>query len=46
MEEIHILGIYYLVAFIVIHLAGVIIAEFTEQKGIISRIVSGTKDKD
>lgn len=46
MEEIHILGIYYLVAFIVIHLAGVFIAEFTVQKGIISRIVSGTKDKD
>ncbi|HLV71040.1 MAG TPA: cytochrome b/b6 domain-containing protein [Xanthomarina sp.] len=45
MEEIHILGIYYLVAFIVIHLAGVIIAEFTNQKGIISQIVSGTKDK-
>ncbi|MBK8506105.1 MAG: cytochrome b/b6 domain-containing protein [Saprospiraceae bacterium] len=46
MEEIHVLGIYYLIAFIGIHLAGVIIAEFTDQKGIISRIVSGTKDKD
>ena len=45
MEEIHILGIYYLIAFIVIHLAGVLIAEFTNQKGIVSRIVSGTKDK-
>ncbi|WP_339837116.1 cytochrome b/b6 domain-containing protein [uncultured Maribacter sp.] len=46
MEEIHVLGIYYLIAFIVIHLAGVLIAEFTDQKGIISRIVSGSKDKD
>ncbi|WP_055443285.1 cytochrome b/b6 domain-containing protein [Lacinutrix himadriensis] len=46
MEEIHVLGIYYLIAFMVIHLAGVLIAEFTEQKGIISRIVSGSKDKD
>ena len=46
MEEIHVLGIYYLIAFIVIHLAGVLIAEFTEQKGIISRIVSGSKDRD
>lgn len=45
MEEIHILGIYYLVAFIVIHVAGVLMAEFTEQKGIISRIISG-KSKD
>jgi|TARA_R110000822_G_scaffold175249_2_gene314948 cytochrome b561 len=43
MEEIHILGIYYLIGFIVLHLAGVFIAEFTDQKGIISRIVSGSK---
>lgn len=41
MEEIHILSIYYLVSFIIIHLAGVLLAEFTDQKGIVSRIVSG-----
>jgi len=46
MEEIHVLGIYYLIAFIAIHLTGVLIAEFTDHKGIISRIVSGSKDKD
>jgi cytochrome b561 len=46
MEEIHVLGIYYLIAFLAIHWAGVLIAEFTDQKGIISRIVSGTEDKD
>lgn len=40
-EKIHVLGIYYLVAFIGIHLGGVLIAEFTNQKGIISRIISG-----
>lgn len=44
-EEIHELGIYYLIAFIVIHLAGALIAEFTDQKGIISRIISG-KDEE
>lgn len=44
MEEIHVLGIYYLIAFIVIHLGGVIIAEFTSDKGIISRIVRGSND--
>jgi Ni,Fe-hydrogenase I cytochrome b subunit len=38
-----VLGIYYLIAFIGIHLTGVLIAEFTDQKGIISRIVSGSK---
>lgn len=43
MEEIHVLGIYYLVAFIGIHLGGVLMAEFTNQKGIISRIISGKK---
>lgn len=41
MEEIHELGIYYLVGFILIHLAGVLYAEFTTQNGIISRIISG-----
>lgn len=46
MEEIHIFGIYYLIAFIVVHLAGVLLVEFTEQKGIISRIISGSEDKD
>ena len=46
MEEIHVLSIYYLIAFISIHLVGVLIAEFTDQKGIISRIVSGREDKD
>ncbi|MDD3722340.1 MAG: cytochrome b/b6 domain-containing protein [Lutibacter sp.] len=44
MEEIHVLGIYYLITFIAIHLAGILIAEFKDQKGIISRIISGTKD--
>jgi len=46
MEEIHVLGIYYLIAFIGIHFAGVLIAEFTDQKGIISRIVSGQKKEN
>ncbi len=43
MEEIHVLGIYYLIGFIVLHIGGVLIAEFTNQKGIISRIVSGSR---
>ncbi|GAB1445947.1 hypothetical protein MASR2M41_16850 [Flammeovirgaceae bacterium] len=44
MENIHVLGIYYLITFIVIHLGGVLIAEFTDQKGIISRIIGGSKE--
>ena len=41
MESIHKLSIYYLVAYILIHLGGVFLAEFTNQKGIISDIISG-----
>lgn len=43
MEEIHVLSIYYLLAFIFIHLGGVLLAEFTSQQGILSKIVSGSK---
>lgn len=41
MEGIHVLSIYYLLAFILIHLSGVFWSEFTSQQGIISRIISG-----
>lgn len=44
MEEIHVLGIYYLVAFIGIHIGGVLLAEFTYHKGVISSIISGRKN--
>lgn len=43
MEEIHVLSIYYLIAFIVIHIGGVLLAELTNQPGIISKIISGLK---
>lgn len=43
MESVHVLSIYYLIAFIILHIGGVIFAELTNQQGIISRIVSGTK---
>lgn len=44
MEEIHVLSIYYLLTFIVLHFGGVLISEFTDQKGIISRVISGKKE--
>jgi len=44
LEQVHVLGIYYLLAFIAIHLAGVLKAEFTDGKGIISRMISGSND--
>lgn len=40
-EEIHVLSIYYLLTFIVIHLGGVLIAELTNQRGLVSKIISG-----
>jgi cytochrome b561 len=45
MEGIHKLSVYYLVAFIVIHFGGVLLAELSSQQGIISRIVSGNRKK-
>lgn len=42
-EEIHVLSIYYLLAFIILHLGGVFFAELTTQKGLISSIISGSK---
>jgi cytochrome b561 len=46
MEEIHVLSIYYLIAFITLHIGGVLFSEFTNQKGILSKIVSGNKKND
>jgi cytochrome b561 len=43
-ENIHVLSLYYLIPFVVIHLVGVLKAEFTDEKGIISKIIRGTKD--
>ena len=43
MESVHVLGIYYLIAFLVVHLVGVFTAEFTHQKGIVSAVISGIK---
>lgn len=42
LEDIHELSIYVLVGYIVLHFAGVLYAEFTHDKGIISKIVRGT----
>lgn len=44
-EEIHVLSIYYLVTFMILHFGGVLLAEMTSDQGIVSRIVSGIKRK-
>lgn len=46
MEAIHELSIYYLLGFIVFHIGGVLFAEFTTNKGIVSKIVSGEKKEE
>lgn len=43
MEAIHVLSLYYLIPYLVFHLAGVMIDEFTNHKGIISKIISGKR---
>ena len=40
-EDIHKLSLYYMIAFIVLHLVGVIIADGGKERGIISKIISG-----
>jgi cytochrome b561 len=42
-ESVHKLSVYYLIAFMILHLGGVFIAEFGRHKGIISAIISGNK---
>ena len=46
MEEIHVMSIYYVIAFLILHWGGVLIAELTDQKGLISRVISGTKKEE
>ncbi len=43
MEEIHELSIYYVGAYLLLHLGGVLRAEFTNERGIISRVISGNE---
>ena len=40
-EEIHKLAIYWMPAFIVIHFAGIAIAELTNKKGVVSHMIGG-----
>ena len=42
-EEIHKLSLYYMIAFIAIHLVGVVIADGNKERGIISKIISGDR---
>jgi cytochrome b561 len=42
-EKKHVLALYYLIPFIVVHIVGVFVAEFTTQNGIIYRIIRGNK---
>lgn len=41
MENIHTLSLYYVIPFLILHIGGVLLAEFSYDKGIISRIISG-----
>ena len=43
MEEIHELSLYYLLGFMILHIGGILIAELTSDKGLVSRIISGSK---
>lgn len=40
-EDIHKLTLYYVVPFLILHFTGILIAEFTTKKGIVSKMISG-----
>lgn len=44
-ETIHKLSLYYVIPYLIIHVGSVIWAEFTNDSGIVSRIISGKKTK-
>ena len=46
MEFIHEKSLLYLIPFIVLHLVGILYAEFTSEKGLISKMISGSKHQD
>lgn len=46
MKFLHVNALYFLIPFIVLHLGGVLYSEFTDKKGIISRIISGSRKKN
>ncbi len=41
LESVHELSLYYTLAFVVLHIGGVVMAEFGEKKGIVSKIIGG-----
>ncbi len=42
-EEIHVLTLYYVVPFLVLHFTGIILAELGSKKGIVSKMIGGDK---
>lgn len=43
MEFIHVKSLYYMITFIILHIGGVLLADFGKEKGIVSRMISGDK---
>lgn len=43
MEFIHVKSLYYMITFIILHIGGVLLADFGEEKGIVSKMISGDK---
>lgn len=45
MEMIHVKSLYYMLIFIILHIGGVLLADSSEEKGIISKMISGDSKK-
>jgi cytochrome b561 len=44
LEDIHVQSIYYVILFIIMHMVGLVLAELSNQKGIISKMIHGKEE--
>ena len=41
LETIHVQSLYYVILFVIVHMAGIIVAELSDGKGIVSKMING-----
>ena len=41
LESVHVQSLYYVILFIVLHMIGIVVAEVSDEKGIVSKMIHG-----
>jgi Ni,Fe-hydrogenase I cytochrome b subunit len=41
LESIHVQSLYYVILFIILHMIGIVLSEFSNEKGIVSKMIHG-----